>query len=75
METNGSGDLPRRGLLLTDRVRKRLEATIGALHFSDMKTVASSRRVSIPSSELSFPVGAWSMRSWPVWRCREFACP
>ena len=28
---------PRRGLLLTDRVRKRLEATIGALHFSDMK--------------------------------------
>jgi NTE family protein len=27
---------PRRGFLLTDRVRKRLEATIGALHFSDM---------------------------------------
>ena len=27
---------PRRGLLLTDRVRKRLEATIGALHFSDL---------------------------------------
>jgi NTE family protein len=28
---------PRRGFLLTDRVRKRLEATIGALHFSDMR--------------------------------------
>jgi NTE family protein len=27
---------PRRGFLLTDRVRKRLEATIGTLHFSDM---------------------------------------
>ena len=27
---------PRRGFLLTDRVRKRLEETIGALHFSDM---------------------------------------
>src|SRR4029077_19262914 len=27
---------PRRGLLLTGRVRKRLEATIGALHFSDL---------------------------------------
>jgi NTE family protein len=27
---------PRRGFLLTDRVRERLEATIGALHFSDM---------------------------------------
>jgi NTE family protein len=29
--------IPRRGFLLTDRVRKRLEATIGALHFSDMR--------------------------------------
>jgi NTE family protein len=28
--------LPRRGFLLTDRVRKRLEQTIGSLHFSDM---------------------------------------
>jgi NTE family protein len=28
---------PRRGFLLTDRVRQRLEATIGALHFSDMR--------------------------------------
>ena len=27
---------PRRGFLLTDRVRKRLEETIGPLHFSDM---------------------------------------
>jgi len=27
---------PRRGFLLTDRVRKRLEETIGSLHFSDM---------------------------------------
>jgi NTE family protein len=27
---------PRRGFLLTDRVRKRLEQTIGPLHFSDM---------------------------------------
>jgi NTE family protein len=27
---------PRRGFLLTDRVRKRLETTIGPLHFSDM---------------------------------------
>jgi NTE family protein len=27
---------PRRGFLLTGRVRKRLEETIGALHFSDM---------------------------------------
>ena len=28
--------LPHRGFLLTDRVRKRLEQTIGPLHFSDM---------------------------------------
>ncbi len=28
--------LPQRGFLLTKRVRKRLEQTIGALHFSDM---------------------------------------
>jgi NTE family protein len=28
--------LPHRGFLLTDRVRKRLEETIGPLHFSDM---------------------------------------
>ena len=28
--------LPRRGFLLTDRVRQRLEETIGPLHFSDM---------------------------------------
>ncbi len=28
--------LPRRGFLLTDRVRRRLEQTIGPLHFSDM---------------------------------------
>jgi NTE family protein len=28
--------LPRRGFLLTDRVRNRLEKTIGPLHFSDM---------------------------------------
>ena len=27
---------PRRGFLLTDRVRRRLEKTIGAVHFSDM---------------------------------------
>jgi NTE family protein len=28
--------VPRRGFLLTDRVRRRLEETIGPLHFSDM---------------------------------------